>query len=198
MVVGHINTLLEAMKQGHTERLTQFLAFSSRFHLYSLRNQELIYLQCPEATRVASYKEWKEEGYQVCKMDKAKEERRTMSLHTQVYADNPALCLHRPGYGPLILSCRGTLRELDTRPIERRWEGTSLSCSVRIKVGCLGRSSERISSHGNCVCDYQRADKRVSRSIGIDLLKFPIDDVAALLICLPWPHAGAITRVAIP
>src|SRR5437763_13167549 len=124
----------------------------------------------------------------------------TLTEHTQVYADNPALYLHRPGYVPLlILSCRGTLRQLDTRPIERRWIGTSLNCSVRIIVGCFGRSGERVSIHGNGVCDDQRADKLVSRSIGVDLLKFPIDYVAiAILVYLPWPHASAITRVAIP
>jgi hypothetical protein len=59
MVNGHLNTLLEAMKQGKTESFTQFLAFSGRFHRYSRRNQELIFEQCLEAIRVASYKKWK-------------------------------------------------------------------------------------------------------------------------------------------
>lgn len=62
VVNGHLNTLLEAMKQGKTERLTQFLTFSGRFHHYSRRNQELIYEQCPQATRVASYKKWRDTG----------------------------------------------------------------------------------------------------------------------------------------
>src|SRR6266436_2632092 len=95
----------------------------------------------------------------------------------------------------VVRSPEELLWKLDTRPIERRREGTSLNCSIRIIVGCLGRSSERISSHSNCVCDYQRADKRVSRSIGIDLLKFPCDSI---LLYLPWPHADAIARVGIP
>src|SRR6266516_6512731 len=106
---------------------------------------------------------------------------------------------HRPGYVSLILRV-SRFRELDTRPIERCWEGTSLSCSIRIKVGCFGRSGERISSHCNCECDYQRADKLVSSSIGVDLLKFPYYDSVAfvILLCLPWPHAGAITRMWVP
>jgi hypothetical protein len=70
MVGNSLNTLLEAIKSGNTERLTQYLAFSSRFHRYSRRNQQLIFSQCPEATRVASYVKWKEEGYHVRKMEK--------------------------------------------------------------------------------------------------------------------------------
>ena len=70
MVNGHLNTLLEAMQQGNTEHLTSYLAFSSRFHRYSRRNQELIYEQCPEATQVARYQKWKQEGYQVRFMNK--------------------------------------------------------------------------------------------------------------------------------
>ena len=63
MVGNSLHTLLEAIKSGNTERLTQYLAFSSRFHRYSRRNQQLIFSQCPEATRVASFVKWKEEGY---------------------------------------------------------------------------------------------------------------------------------------
>src|SRR5947209_9659105 len=74
MVGKSLNSLMEAIKAGNTERLTNYLAFSSRFHRYSRRNQQLIYEQCPEATRVASYQTWKKEGYQVRKLDKAKGE----------------------------------------------------------------------------------------------------------------------------
>ena len=58
----HLTTLVEAIKTGNTERLTAYLAFSSRFHRYSRRNQELIYDQKLEATRVANYSKWKKEG----------------------------------------------------------------------------------------------------------------------------------------
>src|SRR5947209_10975843 len=75
MVGKSLNSLMEAIKAGNTERLTNYLAFSSRFHRYSRRNQQLIFEQCPEATRVASYVKWKEEGYQVRKMDKSKGEK---------------------------------------------------------------------------------------------------------------------------
>src|SRR5437588_2566869 len=75
MVGKSLNTLIEAIKTGNTEHLTTYLAFSSRFHRYSRRNQQLIFAQCPEATRVASYPKWKEEGYQVRWMDKKKGEK---------------------------------------------------------------------------------------------------------------------------
>lgn len=69
-VNDHLNKLIEAIKTGDTEHLTNYLAFTSRFHAYSRRNQELIYEQRPEATRVASYRKWQEEGYQVRKGEK--------------------------------------------------------------------------------------------------------------------------------
>src|SRR5918996_1541796 len=43
------------------------LEVSARFHNYSFNNQLLIYLQCPEATRVAGYRAWQRLGRQVCK-----------------------------------------------------------------------------------------------------------------------------------
>src|SRR6266566_4174547 len=67
---GHLSSLIDAIKTGDTERLTNYLAFSSRFHTYSRRNQELIYEQKPEATRVANYGKWKKEGYQVAEGQK--------------------------------------------------------------------------------------------------------------------------------
>ena len=70
LVTGSLNTLIEAIKAGQTERLTSYLAFSSRFHRYSRRNQQLIFEQCPEATQVASYAKWKEQGFQVRYMNK--------------------------------------------------------------------------------------------------------------------------------
>src|SRR5437762_10201896 len=49
MVGKSLNSLMEAIKAGNTERLTNYLAFSSRFHRYSRRNQQLIFDQKPEA-----------------------------------------------------------------------------------------------------------------------------------------------------
>ena len=66
----HLTTLIDAIKTGDTERLTNYLAFSSRFHRYSPRNQQLIYDQKPEATRVANYRAWQKEGYQVAEKQK--------------------------------------------------------------------------------------------------------------------------------
>ena len=41
------------------------LEVSARFHCYSFNNQLLIYLQCPEATRVCGYRAWQRLGRQV-------------------------------------------------------------------------------------------------------------------------------------
>jgi N-terminal domain of anti-restriction factor ArdC len=65
-----IDRLLEEMKHGISERLEQYLAFTARFHRYSLTNQMLIYLQCPHATYVAGYRSWQELGYQVARGEK--------------------------------------------------------------------------------------------------------------------------------
>ena len=75
MVGQSFTSLIDAIKTGNTDRLTSYLAFSGRFHRYSRRNQQLIFEQCPQATRVASYATWKQEGFQVRKMDKAKGEK---------------------------------------------------------------------------------------------------------------------------
>lgn len=62
---GGIRQLLQEMQQGKSERLAQYLAFTSRFHRYSVNNQILIWLQCSQATFVAGYRKWQELGYQV-------------------------------------------------------------------------------------------------------------------------------------
>jgi antirestriction protein ArdC len=43
------------------------LEVSARFHNYSINNQLLIYLQCPDATRVCGYRAWQRLGRQVRK-----------------------------------------------------------------------------------------------------------------------------------
>ncbi len=69
MVGNSINALIEAIQSGNSARLTAYLKFSGRFHRYSRRNQQLIFEQCPQATRVASYATWKKQGFQVRKME---------------------------------------------------------------------------------------------------------------------------------
>jgi hypothetical protein len=59
--------LAEELAQGKSARLQQYLAFAARFHQYSRANQWLILAQMPTATRVASYKKWQDEGYQVAR-----------------------------------------------------------------------------------------------------------------------------------
>lgn len=55
-----------------SERWRDWLEFNSRFHSYSARNRFLIYLQNPEATRVASMSKWNEVGRYVIKGQGAK------------------------------------------------------------------------------------------------------------------------------
>ena len=42
-----------------SEKYAGYLKTMSRFHRYSTRNTMLIFLQCPEASRVAGYNSWK-------------------------------------------------------------------------------------------------------------------------------------------
>ncbi len=65
-----IEQLLRGLKQGTSQRLEEYLAFIARFHRYSVNNQMLIYIQCPQATFVAGYRTWKEMGYQVARGQK--------------------------------------------------------------------------------------------------------------------------------
>lgn len=65
-----LRELLGEMQQGKSDRLARYLEFSARFHRYSVHNQFLIYLQCPQATFVTGYRKWQEWGYQVAKGEK--------------------------------------------------------------------------------------------------------------------------------
>lgn len=65
-----IRELLTEMQQGKSDRLQRYFEFSARFHRYSVHNQFLIYLQYPNATFVAGYRQWQEWGYQVGKGEK--------------------------------------------------------------------------------------------------------------------------------
>lgn len=53
-----------------SEGWLQYLDFASKFRQYSFNNTLLILIQCPTATRVASYKKWAELGRQVRKGEK--------------------------------------------------------------------------------------------------------------------------------
>lgn len=65
-----VDALLAELQHGQSERLKKYLAFSARFHRYSLSNQFLIFQQCPHASRVAGYRAWQKLGYQVAKGQK--------------------------------------------------------------------------------------------------------------------------------
>lgn len=70
MIDQGVSSLLAELQQGKSDHLLAYLAFSARFHRYSLYNQLLIYAQCPRATRVAGYKTWQKLGYQVARGQK--------------------------------------------------------------------------------------------------------------------------------
>jgi antirestriction protein ArdC len=54
-----------------SEGWLEYLTFAARFRQYSFNNTLLILMQCPTATRVASYKKWLEVGRQVRKGEKS-------------------------------------------------------------------------------------------------------------------------------
>ncbi len=62
--------LERAIAQGQSEALKTYLAFSARFHRYSLSNVLLIRSQCPEASHVAGFRAWKKMGRHVLKGQK--------------------------------------------------------------------------------------------------------------------------------
>jgi antirestriction protein ArdC len=62
--------LIAALKEGHSEMLTRYLAAIGRFHRYSLRNVMLIALQKPTATHVAGFHAWHKLGRFVKKGEK--------------------------------------------------------------------------------------------------------------------------------
>jgi hypothetical protein len=54
-----IEQLIESLKAGKSEGLTNYLAAVARFHRYSFQNILLIARQCPQATRVAGFHTWR-------------------------------------------------------------------------------------------------------------------------------------------
>jgi len=53
-----------------SEKWREFLKFQAAFYNYSFNNSLLIWLQCPEATRVAGFQTWKKLGRYVKKAEK--------------------------------------------------------------------------------------------------------------------------------
>jgi antirestriction protein ArdC len=53
-----------------SEDWAQWLAFTAKFHRYSVGNQFLIWAQCPDASHVAGYRRWQSLGRQVRKGEK--------------------------------------------------------------------------------------------------------------------------------
>ncbi|MBV6717277.1 ArdC-like ssDNA-binding domain-containing protein [Paenibacillus chitinolyticus] len=65
-----VNELYKQLKTGveefySSDRWKEFLTVQARFHQYSFRNVLLIYMQCPHATRVAGFEDWKKFGRHV-------------------------------------------------------------------------------------------------------------------------------------
>jgi hypothetical protein len=66
-VKASMQSLADEMSQGKSERLLSVLAFSARFHRYSMNNQLAIQSQRASATHVAGYRTWERMGYHVAK-----------------------------------------------------------------------------------------------------------------------------------
>jgi hypothetical protein len=65
LIAANIKLLIEQLEAGHSETLTNFLTAMSRFHNYSFGNVLEIARQKPEATRVAGFWTWKNQGRSV-------------------------------------------------------------------------------------------------------------------------------------
>ncbi|TYC48014.1 hypothetical protein ESZ50_10320 [Weissella muntiaci] len=69
---GLSDTLKNGVKNYlNTDQYKNYLKFIAKFHKYSSRNNQLILMQKPEASNVASFKKWKELGRSVQKGSKA-------------------------------------------------------------------------------------------------------------------------------
>jgi len=65
-----LDQLTDALKNGQSDTLKNYLGFLGKFHNYSLNNCLLIASQFPEATYVAGFERWKTLGRQVKKGEK--------------------------------------------------------------------------------------------------------------------------------
>lgn len=66
----YVKELAQSLAEGHTQHFLDYLGVMGRFHHYSVRNQMLVTLQRPTATRVAGLKRWNELGRRVKKGEK--------------------------------------------------------------------------------------------------------------------------------
>ena len=55
-----LQDLAQALKEGKSDKLVEYLGMLSRFHQYSFGNCIMIYMQRPDATYVAGFWRWKE------------------------------------------------------------------------------------------------------------------------------------------
>jgi hypothetical protein len=72
ILIGNLEQYIEDLANATdatamSAEIRRYLTFFSKFHQYSPYNRMLIYLQKPDATKVASYKRWKDTGRQVNK-----------------------------------------------------------------------------------------------------------------------------------
>jgi len=66
-----VGSLFSELEAGKSERLLKYLDFAARFRHYSFYNTLLIYFQNPEASYVAGYVAWKDQGFIINKGSKA-------------------------------------------------------------------------------------------------------------------------------
>jgi len=70
LVEGAVAELEAQLRAGKSDVLKRHLEVAARFHAYSFRNQLLIAMQNPDATRVAGFQAWKKLGRFVRKGEK--------------------------------------------------------------------------------------------------------------------------------
>lgn len=76
LILGNLEQYIKDLANATDEatlssEIRRYLTFFSKFHSYSFRNRILIYIQDPNATKVASFKAWKDLNRQVIKGAKA-------------------------------------------------------------------------------------------------------------------------------
>lgn len=62
-ITGYVNKLAsETDEKAASDEIRRYMSFFARFHQYSFYNRILIYIQRPDATKVASFNKWKEKN----------------------------------------------------------------------------------------------------------------------------------------
>jgi len=138
--------------QSAVERLVDsdewraMLEVAASFHNYSVNNQLLIYLQCPQATRVCGYRAWQRFGHQVRKGERGIQIlapcRRVKAIQSEV-SDEPERVQVRTGFR-VVQSSTSRRPTATSCPRSQRGGSSEMPrsiCSTRSRSGSPPRDS---------------------------------------------------------